>query len=403
MQFPQKSGYIAVGLLALLALNACEKPQAAVQDRPLPQVSVAEVIQRPVNEWDEVTGRLEAPESVVIRARVSGYIDQIAFEEGAMVKKGDLLVQIDPRPFAAEVKRLEAQVAQARASLERAQNEAKRGEALRAGKIIGTEEADARNSTATEARAIVGATQAQLDIARLNLGFTEIRSPIDGRVSRADMTVGNLVQADQSRLTSVVSTDKVYAYFDIDESIYLKYEDLTRAGAIGQAAPVQMALSNEEGHPHQGRMDFLDNQVNPKTGTMRGRAVFDNKDGVFTPGLYVRLKLVGSANYVASLVNDSAIGTDLGKKFVLVLGADNKVAYRSVELGPKLDGLRIIRSGLKAGEKIVVNGLQRARPGSAVNAETVPMADDKTLGNLSTAAGNTQVAEKPAEPAPAAN
>ncbi len=167
-------------------LNACEKPQAAVQERPLPQVSVAEVLQRPVNEWEEVTGRLEAPQSVVIRARVSGYIDQIAFEEGAMVKKGDLLVQIDPRPFAAEVKRPEAQLAQARATLDRAQSEAKRGEALRAGKIIGTEEADARNSTAAEARAIVGATQAQLDIARLNLGFTEIRSPIDGRVSRAE-------------------------------------------------------------------------------------------------------------------------------------------------------------------------------------------------------------------------
>ena len=392
MHFPSKSGYIVVGLLAVLALSACDKPQASVQERPLPQVSVAAVIEHPVNEWEEVTGRLEAPESVVIRARVSGYIDKIAFEEGAMVKKGDLLVQIDPRPFAAEVKRLEAQLAQARANLDRAQNEAKRGEALRAGKIIGTEEADARNSTAAEARAIVGATQAQLDIARLNLGFTEVRSPIDGRVSRAELTVGNLVRADDSRLTSVVSTDKVYAYFDIDESVYLKYEDLTRSGAIGQSTPVLMGLSNEVGHPHEGHLDFLDNQVNPKTGTMRGRAVFDNKDGVYTPGLYVRLKLVGSANYVASLIDDAAIGTDLGKKFVLVLDKDNKVAYRSIELGPKLDGLRIVRSGLKGGEKIVVNGLQRVRPGMPVQAQNVEMADEKTLSTFGTAAGNNQAA-----------
>jgi multidrug efflux system membrane fusion protein len=406
MNFPSKLVYIAAGLTALVMLNACEKPQAAVQERPLTKVSVAEVIQHPVNEWDEVTGRLEAPESVVIRARVSGYIDRIAFEEGALVKKGDLLVQIDPRPFAAEVKRLEAQVVRARASYERAQNEAKRGEALRAGKVIGSEEADARNSTAAEAKAAVAATQAQLDIAKLNLSFTEVRSPIDGRVSRAELTVGNLVQADESRLTSVVSTDKVYAYFDIDESVYLKYEALTRQGDIAAAAPVFLGLSNEEGLPHEGRMDFLDNQVNPKTGTMRGRAVFDNADGTYTPGLYVRLKLVGSANYMASLIDDAAIGTDLGKKFVLVLDKDNKVAYRSIELGPKLEGLRIVRSGLSSGEKIVVNGLQRVRPGMPVDPQPVPMADDKTLSSFGTAAGTgagtEQLAAKPAE-APAAN
>lgn len=402
MNFPSKLGSIAVGFAALLALTACEKPQAAQQERPPTKVSVAEVIQHPVNEWDELTGRLEAPQSVVIRARVSGYIDKIAFEEGAIVKKGDLLVQIDPRPFSAEVKRLEAQVARARATAKRADSEAKRGEALRAGKIIGGEEADARESTAAEARAAVAATQAQLDIAYLNLGFTEVRSPIDGRVSRAELTEGNLVQADESRLTSVVSTDKVYAYFDIDEAVYLKYEALTRSGALGSTAPVYLGLTNEEGNPHLGAMDFVDNQVNPKTGTIRGRAVFDNKTGEFTPGLYVRVKLVGSANYTASLVDDAAIGTDLGKKFVLVLDADNKVTYRAVELGPKLNGLRIVRSGLNKGEKIVVNGLQRVRSGMPVDPALVPMADDKTLAGFITAAGNTQVAEKQVT-APAAN
>ncbi|MBK8161304.1 MAG: efflux RND transporter periplasmic adaptor subunit [Rhodospirillaceae bacterium] len=400
MNFPSKLVYIAAGLAALVTLTACEKPQAAQQERPLTKVSVAEVIQHPVNEWDELTGRLEAPQSVVIRARVSGYVDKIAFEEGELVKKGDLLVQIDPRPFAAEVKRLAAQLDRARATAKRADNEAKRGEQLRSGKIIGGEEADARNSTAAEAKAAVAATQAQLDIANLNLSFTEVRAPIDGRVSRADLTVGNLAQADESRLTSVVSTDKVYAYFDIDEAVYLKYENLTRLGELTATAPVYLGLSNEVGHPHQGQMDFVDNQVNPKTGTIRARAVFDNSEGVFTPGLYVRVKLVGSANYTASLISDAAIGTDLGKKFVLVLDKDNKVAYRSIDMGPKLEGLRIVRSGLAKGDKVVVNGLQRVRPGMPVDPQLVPMADDKTLAGFATSAGSNQVAAKlAAEPA----
>lgn len=402
MNFPTKLGYIAVGLAALVTLSACDKPQAAQQERPPTKVSVAEVIQHPVNEWDELTGRLEAPQSVVIRARVSGYIDQIAFAEGAMVKKGDLLVQIDPRPFAAEVNRLEAQLQRARATLKRADSEAKRGEQLRASKVIGGEEADARASTASEAKAAVAATQAQLDAAYLNLSFTEVRAPIDGRVSRAELTAGNLVQADESRLTTLVSTDKVYAYFDIDEGVYLKYEAMTRQGDLGAAAPVYLGLSNEEGHPHLGQMDFVDNQVNPKTGTIRGRAVFDNGDGQFTPGLYVRLKLVGSANYNATLISDAAIGTDLGKKFVLVLDKDNKVAYRAIELGPKLEGLRIVRAGLNKGEKIVVNGLQRVRSGMPVDPQPVPMADEKTLAGFATAAGSNQVAAKQAVQ-PAAN
>ncbi len=400
MESSLKSWSYPIALAAVLALGACDRsPAATIASQPAaPKVSVAEVIQQPVNEWDEFTGRLEAPESVVIRPRVSGYIDTVAFHEGAMVKKGDLLFQIDPRPFQAEVNRLEAQLQQARANQVRTSSEASRGQKLFAGKVIGTEEADARDAAAVEAKAAVAAMQAQLDNARLNLSFTQVRSPIDGRVSRAELTAGNLVNADQSVLTSVVSTDEVYAYFDVDERVYLKYLELTRKGVRSETSPVYLGLSSEDGNPHLGRMDFVDNQVNPRTGTIRGRAVFDNRDGQFTPGLYARLKLVGSGTYDAALVNDAAIGTDLGKKFVLVLTPDNKVTYRSIELGPKLNSLRIVRTGLAKGDKIVVNGLQRVRSGMKVDAETVAMADQDTLDQLHAAAvinDTVRVAQQP--------
>ncbi|MBM7059167.1 efflux RND transporter periplasmic adaptor subunit [Pseudomonas sp. UL073] len=368
--------------LSLLILAACGRaPDQAAAPAPA-KVSVAEVIQQPVTEWDELTGRLEAPESVVVRPRVSGYIDKVAFSEGSLVKKGDLLFQIDPRPFEAEVRRLEAQLQQVRANLSRTENEARRGERLRASNAISAELADARASAALQARAEVAAIQAGLEAARLNLNFTQVTAPIDGRVSRAEVTTGNLVNAGESRLTSLVSTDKVYAYFDADERVFLKYNQLARQGSRGDATPVYLGLSDEDGFPHLGQMDFIDNQVDPKTGTIRGRAVFDNRKGEFTPGLYARLKLVGSATYDAALIKDSAVGTDLGKKFVLVLAEDDKVAYRAIELGPKLEGLRIVRSGLAKGEKIVVNGLQRARPGMPVSPDAVPMADQATLAAL---------------------
>ncbi|MDH1053593.1 multidrug efflux RND transporter periplasmic adaptor subunit MexE [Aquipseudomonas alcaligenes] len=375
---------LPLAITTALVLSACGKGEEASQQMPSAKVSVAEVIEQPINEWDEFTGRLEAPESVEVRPRVSGYIDKVAFDEGSLVKKGDLLFQIDPRPFQAEVKRLQAQLQQARASQTRAANEARRGERLRQSNAISAELADARASAATEAQAAVAATQAELDNALLNLSFTRITSPIDGRVSRAEITEGNLVGAGQSLLTTVVSTDKVYAYFDADERVFLKYIELARkAGSDARgASPVYLGLSSEAGHPHEGQLDFLDNQVNPRTGTIRGRAVFDNRDGRFTPGLYARLKLVGSGTYPAALIKDEAVGTDLGKKFVLVLDKDNAVQYRAIELGPKLEGLRIVRQGLSKGEKIVVNGLQRAMPGATVDPQAVPMADEATLAQL---------------------
>ncbi|MBC3372883.1 efflux RND transporter periplasmic adaptor subunit [Pseudomonas sp. SWRI92] len=371
-----------LALLAVLVISACGKTPDTAASMPAAKVSVAKVLEQPVNEWDEFTGRLEAPETVEIRPRVSGQIDEVAFTEGALVKKGDLLFQIDPRPFQAEVRRLEAQLAQARATATRSENEAQRGERLRLSNAISAELADSRTTAAQEARAAVAGIQAQLDLAKLNLSFTRVTSPISGRVSRAEITAGNLVTADVTPLTSVVSTDKVYAYFDADERVFLKYTQLARQGQRGQATPVYMGLSNEDGNPHQGQMNFVDNQVNPQTGTIRGRAVFDNKDGAFTPGLYTRLKLVGSGTYSAVLINDEAVGTDLGKKFVLVMDAENKPAYRAVELGPKIEGLRIVRNGLSKDDTIIVKGLQRARPGSPVTPETVPMASEATLAAL---------------------
>jgi multidrug efflux system membrane fusion protein len=371
-----------LALMAMVVLSACGKPPEQAAAPSAPKVTVAQVIEQPVNEWDEFTARLEAPQTVQVRPRVSGQIDRVAFTDGATVDKGQLLFQIDPRPFEAEVHRLEAQLQQARATVLRADSEAQRGERLRSANAISAELAETRNTSALEARAGVGAIQAQLDLARLNLSFTRVTAPIAGRVSRAEITAGNIVSADTSTLTSVVSTDRVYAYFDADERVFLKYNQLARDGQRDKVTPVYLGLSNEEGNTHLGQMDFIDNQVNPRTGTIRGRAVFDNRDGRYTPGLYARLKLVGSGTYSAMLIKDEAVGTDLGKKFVLVMDKDNKALYRSVELGPKIEGLRIVRSGLNKDDTIVVNGLQRVRPGSPVDPQRTDMASAATLAAL---------------------
>lgn len=368
--------------LTLVVISACGRTPEATVAPAAAKVNVAKVIEQPVNEWDEVTARLESPETVQVRPRVSGQIDSVAFTDGELVKKGDLLFQIDPRPFEAEVHRLEAQLQQSKAAAQRSTNEAQRGERLRTNNAISAELADSRTTTAQESKAAVAAIQAQLDLARLNLSFTRVTAPITGRVSRAEITAGNIVTADQTILTSLVSTDKVYAYFDADERVFLKYNQLARDGKRGATTPVYMGLSNEAENPHLGQMNFVDNQVNPRTGTIRGRAVFDNSKGEYTPGLYARLRLVGSGTYSAMLIKDEAVGTDLGKKFVLVVDKDNKAIYRSVELGPKLEGLRIVRSGLGKDDRIVVTGLQRVRPGSPVDPQDTPMASAETLTAL---------------------
>jgi len=387
--------------LTLAALTACGHAQDAAQAPGAPPVTVAQVIEQPITEWDEVTARLEAPETVEVRPRVTGQIDRVAFTDGALVKQGDLLFQIDPRPFEHEVHRIEAQLQQARAALVRTNNEAQRGQRLLSSNAISAELADTRTTTAQEAKAGVDSIQAQLDLAKLNLSFTRVTAPITGRVSRAEITAGNIVTADVTALTSVVSTEKIYAYFDADERVFLKYGQLTRQGQRSATTPVYMGLSNEEGNTHQGVMNFVDNQVNPKTGTIRGRAVFDNSKGEYTPGLYARLKLVGSAAYAGLLIKDEAVGTDLGKKFVLVIDKDNKAIYRSVDLGPKLEGLRIVRSGLNKEDRIVINGLQRVRPGAVVAPQDAPMASPETVATLTRQRQAIEAGNQPSIQSPA--
>ncbi|GAA5218165.1 efflux RND transporter periplasmic adaptor subunit [Corallincola platygyrae] len=375
-----------IGASALLLAACDQEPTSAQPPMVAPTVSVATVINQELTEWDEFTGRLEAPESVDLRPRVSGYIERVAFEEGAIVEAGQPLFYIDSRPFDAEVKRLDAELAEARSQRELAELSFKRAKKLRATNAMSEEVYDQRFAALNQAYANVASVSAALELAELNLSYTEVTAPISGRVSRADVTKGNYVAAGQTKLTSLVSTDRVYAYFDADEQTYLKYVKLANEGRRASDRdvhhPVLMALANDSDYPHQGYIDFIDNRVNPSTGTIRGRAVFENDSDQFIPGLFARIKLTGSASYEGILISDRAIGTDLNNKYVLVLDENNAVQYRPVELGEKVEGLRIIKSGLAAGEKIVVNGLQRVRPGTPVNAETVAMASEQQLARL---------------------
>ncbi|GAA3918087.1 efflux RND transporter periplasmic adaptor subunit [Litoribacillus peritrichatus] len=381
---------LKVGLLfssvGFLAACAEETAQTAPQPPQAPVVSVAPVIYERLTEWDEFTGRLESPESVELRPRVSGYIESVAFKEGSIVQAGKPLFYIDSKPFEAEIKRLEADMIGAQSQLKLAEINYNRARTLTSKNTLSKETRDNRFSEMEQAKANVQSLSAALDLAKLNLSYTQVVAPITGRVSRAEITTGNYVTAGQSVLTSIVSINPIYAYFDADEQTYLKYVKLAKQGTRPSSRdvknPVYMALANEQGYSHEGYIDFVDNQVNPATGTIRGRAVFNNHEGTFIPGLFARIKLVGSATYAGILVDDKAIGTDLNRKFVLVLDEKNNVQYREVTLGEKLNGLRIIKSGLTSDDRIVVKGLQRVRPGSAVSPEFVSMADSKTISEL---------------------
>jgi multidrug efflux system membrane fusion protein len=350
------------------------------------EVTVAQVISERLTEWDEFTGRIQAPQTVELRPRVSGYIDFVAFEEGSMVKAGDALFAIDNRQFKAEVKRLTADLANANSQFTLAEREYQRANNLVAKKAISKELLDNRLASKQQTQAHVQSVRAALELAKLNLGYTHVTAPIGGRVSNAKITKGNYVTAGQSILTSIVSTKEVYAYFDADEHTYLKYAQLAKQGSRASSRntrnPVYMGLASDHDFPYAGVIDFVDNKVDPSTGTIRGRAVFDNKDGSLIPGLFARIKLAGSGSYEGILIDDKAIGTDLNNKYVLVLNQDNAVEYRAVTLGEKLNGLRIIKHGLTAGEKIVVNGLQRVRSGDDVSPIEADMSSQETLDNI---------------------
>lgn len=372
----------AAGLAAAaVALTACVKAPPPPAAPPMMEISVAVVPEREITEWDEYTGRLEAVDTVEIRPQVSGLLEKVAFAEGKEVHKGDLLFRIDARPYQAELARATAAQEQARNAADLAKADRARGEKLLASKAMSQEEFEQRVAAASNAAAALRAADAAVQVAKLNLGYTQIHSPIDGRAGRAEVTQGNLVAGGPglqgTRLTTVVSQSPMYAYFEAAEQDYLKYFDLARKGerplSVDNQNPVFLALGNESEFKHQGYMDFVDNRVNPATGTLMGRAVFQNPDRFLAPGMFVRVRLIGKGKYRATLVNDRAIATDQDRKYLLVVGEGNKVEYRAVTTGPMVDGLRVLRSGVKAGDRVIVNGLQRIRPGMPVKPRIVPM------------------------------
>jgi len=355
---------------AALALSGCGDPaEAQAQGGPpqAPPVSVAPAVQRAVAESEEFSGRLEATELVELRPRISGSIDKVHFVDGATVRKGDLLFTIDPRPFEAEVARAQAQLAAAKARSELAQSELTRATKLLESQAVSRQEFDQLASGTRTSQADIQAAEAALRVARLNLDYTKVRAPITGRVSRAQITAGNIVN-DQSVLTTIAGIDRVYAYFDGSEQTYLR---LKAANAGKQAPKVRLGLANEQGFPHAGQVDFVDNRLNPQTGAIRLRASFDNAKGQFTPGLSAKLKMEDANTYDAVLVPDRAIGTDQTKKFVYVVGANGQPQFREVKLGALIDGMRVVQGGVKPGENVVVDGLQRVMPGMPVSAQVL--------------------------------
>lgn len=362
-------------LLALLLLIAaagtgCGRQAPAQQPgagRP-PEVQVAAVQNRTVEEFDEFSARLAAVDQVEVRARVAGSLDRVHFRDGQVVRKGELLFTIDPRPFKAEVDRLTAAVASARSQGELARIEWSRAQKLVPLSAISQQEADQRRAAAQDASSALAAAQAALEAAKLNLSFTRITAPIAGRMSRTAVTAGNLVGVNQPVLTTIVSTDRMYAYFDASEAAYLKFAQA--AGNQRTAPVVRLGLFNEEGFPHTGKIDFVDNRLDTATGSVQLRGVFDNRDGRFTPGLSARVQVGVGRPYLATLVPDRAITIDQTRKNVLVVGPDKIVQAREVKPGALINGMRVV-TGVRPGELIVVEGLQRAMPGAPVTPKLV--------------------------------
>ncbi|HCX81266.1 MAG: efflux transporter periplasmic adaptor subunit [Curvibacter sp. RIFCSPHIGHO2_12_FULL_63_18] len=363
------------GAAAIFGTTSTSAQPAA--QAPATPVSVATVVQSEVVAWEEFSGRLEAVERVDIRPRVAGTLQAVHFREGALVKKGELLLTIDPAPYALDVQRAEAQVAAAQAKAAQAKGEQERAQRLWNEQAISRRDMEERGNGQREADANLRAAQAALQTAQLSLDYTQVRAPVSGRVGKLELTVGNLVAAGPGApvLTTLVSVSPIYASFDADEQVVAKALREVNAGGDRKLdrIPVQMGTSASSDTPFAGKLQLVDNQVDAKSGTVRARAVFDNKDGQLMPGQFARIRMGQATKATALLISERAVGTDQNKKFVMVVGADNKVAYREVTLGASVNGLRVIKSGLEANERIVVNGLQRIRPGALVAPEVVEM------------------------------
>ncbi|NIF43520.1 efflux RND transporter periplasmic adaptor subunit [Burkholderia sp. Tr-862] len=367
----------------LLALSGCHDGKGESSVHPLPEVGVTTVAPRTIRLADEFNGRVEAVDAVELRPRVSGYLQRVAYKEGDLVAQGAVLFEIDPRPYRIALDRANAQQQRARAAASLANVQLKRVQTLIDAHATSEEELDNARASAEQARADLQAAEAAVADAKLNLGFTEVRAPIAGRVGRAIATAGNLARADDTLLTTVVSQDPVYVYFDCDEQSYLRY-NARRADpkhrAIG-ADPVRVGLANETGFPHAGTVDFLDNRLDPQTGTIRARVRLSNADHTFTPGLYARVQLVSGRAQDALLVDDKAVLTDQDRKYVYVIGAGDKALRRDVTIGRELDGERIVEKGLQSGDRVVVDGVQRIYyPGAQVKPKALPARADAGTG-----------------------
>jgi len=378
---------ISALVVAVISAAACGKPAASAP--PPPKVKVVQPLLREITEWDEFTARFDAIDSVEVRPRVSGYLESINFQEGALVRKGDLLFSIDHRPYAAVLRRREADRAVAKSRLALAQKNYSRAGDLLKSHAISQEEADIRESNLRQAQASVDETEAAVESARLDVEFTGVTAPISGRIGRKLVTEGNLITGGSGSqgtlLTTIVSLDPIYAYFEADEGSVLKYNRLAREGQRQSSRdyknPVHVGLSDEQGFPREGVMDFVDNQFDRGSGTILGRALLPNPDLSLLPGMFARLRLPGSGQYRATLLPDEAIASDQSQKYVFVVDRENKTQYRPVEIGPLVDGLRVVRKGVAAEDWIVVAGLQRARPGAPVDAQrdtiSLPIAGGK--------------------------
>jgi len=363
--------------LILIGCNSKNDATANKAQMPVPNVKMAQPLTQDVTEWDEFTGRIEAVSSVDVRARVSGYLEKVNFKAGELVKKGDLLFQIDPKPFAAQLNFAVAELARAKAKHDLAKNDLERAERLFGGKAISEEEHDARTKGSQETFAAVQSAEANVATAKLNLDFTKIRAPIDGRIGRELITEGNLVGgggADATLLTFIVTVDPIYVYVDVDERSALKYRRLAlHENNQVQAIPVQLAVADETDFPHLGHLDYISPKADITTGTISLRGVLANADGLLSPGFFARMRVRGSAPYSAMLVPDRAIATDQAQRFVWVVNQEQKVEYRQVVLGAHVGQFRVITQGLKADEWVVIEGMQKLMPSLQVNAERISL------------------------------